>query len=508
MSHFIQVRDMCCGDCNYALAFMELFVPNRNCLELIFLVLVAVNGLASALLVTSDDPDHLVCQEHAGITAGSYNGLKRSPLASDNLFKLADGGGDSGKNMAPTVAPPAPKQVPFHKYVNEARPPNIIPRNSNRSRSMYMYRKKLRPIREVGDMEKRLRSLNPRSIAIFQKSDLKSIKNGFIGSGGTGSLHLKYLVPLSTIVVAKVIHKNVIRKTIAEFGATRKNPYVLQTRDPFIEVKILSGLPPHPNIIKLIGIGIPASKSKSSADSSTDSDGISLDKVSHALKLADMLILYERLFMDLDTILSIYGKLYSNIKDRAHLSLFSPKIVREIMRQLLSALEHLEANHIVHRDISPSNLMIDKRGGNIKVIDFGFAIDLSKPGTECCNAIRGPFNGIYDAPEVLLHGPATAKSDMWSAGLVFLKLSMTENLLPWEETNMVPVMELLTHSMKHHYSLTKSIGPLTQYLDHIKMRMKKTSLPGAFDLFLFMTSWIPHERCTPKQALQHPYFNE
>ena len=43
----------------------------------------------------------------------------------------------------------------------------------------------------------------------------------------------------------------------------------------------------------------------------------------------------------------------------------------EIFTETISAFEYLESNNILHRDIRPANIMIDKQE-NVKVIDFGF----------------------------------------------------------------------------------------------------------------------------------------
>ena len=55
----------------------------------------------------------------------------------------------------------------------------------------------------------------------------------------------------------------------------------------------------------------------------------------------------------------------------------SEKQAKFITHQLFSALEYLNSNRIVHRDIKPDNIMIDEIDDNnnvfIKLIDFGFA---------------------------------------------------------------------------------------------------------------------------------------
>jgi serine/threonine-protein kinase len=51
----------------------------------------------------------------------------------------------------------------------------------------------------------------------------------------------------------------------------------------------------------------------------------------------------------------------------------------DIFSEVISAFKYLEQNHILHRDIRPANILIDK-DQNVKVIDFGFGkqVDITK----------------------------------------------------------------------------------------------------------------------------------
>lgn len=64
----------------------------------------------------------------------------------------------------------------------------------------------------------------------------------------------------------------------------------------------------------------------------------------------------------------------------------------DVFTDVIGAFEYLEKNHILHRDIRPANILIDK-DGNVKIIDFGFGKQL--------NNIRNDDNSI------LLNWPAT-----------------------------------------------------------------------------------------------------
>jgi cyclin-dependent kinase 2 len=47
---------------------------------------------------------------------------------------------------------------------------------------------------------------------------------------------------------------------------------------------------------------------------------------------------------------------------------------KEIIYQLLLALEYCHANRVIHRDLKPQNILIDSRETlNIKLADFGLA---------------------------------------------------------------------------------------------------------------------------------------
>ncbi|MBB4826403.1 serine/threonine-protein kinase [Sporosarcina luteola] len=59
----------------------------------------------------------------------------------------------------------------------------------------------------------------------------------------------------------------------------------------------------------------------------------------------------------------------------------SIKSWEKIFADTVSAFEYLEANKILHRDIRPANIMIDK-DGNVKIIDFGFGKKLTEQDQE------------------------------------------------------------------------------------------------------------------------------
>jgi serine/threonine-protein kinase len=75
--------------------------------------------------------------------------------------------------------------------------------------------------------------------------------------------------------------------------------------------------------------------------------------------------------------------------------------------------------HIVHRDISPPNILISKRG-EVKVTDFGLAkattqLEMTDPGV-----VKGKFS--YLSPEAALGQPVDMRTDVYALGIVLWEM--------------------------------------------------------------------------------------
>ncbi|MDR1263071.1 MAG: protein kinase [Oscillospiraceae bacterium] len=126
----------------------------------------------------------------------------------------------------------------------------------------------------------------------------------------------------------------------------------------------------------------------------------------------------------------------------------------QIAIRILSALQHAHQNGIIHRDVKPQNIMIDKQGV-VKVLDFGIARlvdpagkpqpggskDTTKPpdsksGKDQLEEI--PLGSVhYFSPEQARGKAADHKSDIYSVGVVLYE--MLTGALPFQGQSQVEV---------------------------------------------------------------------
>ena len=109
----------------------------------------------------------------------------------------------------------------------------------------------------------------------------------------------------------------------------------------------------------------------------------------------------------------------------------------KIVKEVLSGLHYAHLKGIIHRDIKPGNIMIDKKG-QVKLMDFGIAINKDTKRHTKVGNIVGSIS--YIAPELIKGGVPSPKTDIYSLGIVLYE--MLEGKLPFSSTNDYELMDM------------------------------------------------------------------
>ncbi|OII72341.1 cyclin-dependent kinase A-1 [Cryptosporidium andersoni] len=187
----------------------------------------------------------------------------------------------------------------------------------------------------------------------------------------------------------------------------------------------------------------------------------------------------------------------------------------KIIYQILKGVEYLHNKDIVHCDLKPMNILIDKYN-NIKICDFGMARKLDL--LDSCGDFRATTLW-YRSPEILLGDfNYTKSSDIWSIGCIFGELLLgkplfqgnseidqllkifqvtgTPNNSLFENFNSLPCIR--TGVIFPQYKMNWNL----EFQDKLPSGLKNKVL----DLLIKLLNPCPNRRTNTKQALRHNLF--
>ncbi len=132
----------------------------------------------------------------------------------------------------------------------------------------------------------------------------------------------------------------------------------------------------------------------------------------------------------------------------------------QIMKQLVSAVQHAHENNIIHRDIKPQNVLV-KDDGTVKITDFGIALAHDAVQLTQSDAVLGSAH--YLAPETTRGEPATVQIDIYALGIVFYELLCGD--VPYHGDN--PVQIAMKHLREEIPSIRDFNPTLPQSIENI-----------------------------------------
>jgi len=138
----------------------------------------------------------------------------------------------------------------------------------------------------------------------------------------------------------------------------------------------------------------------------------------HIIKLYEVYETEKSIYLVLEL---IQGRsLYEFLKKSNFKEEVSPTRIVNMVRSLLDALGYLASKGIMHRDLKPDNILLDK-GEKVKLVDFGLATFIDVPNY----IFKKCGTPGYIAPEVFRYDDKTPTSsyddrcDVFSVGCLF-----------------------------------------------------------------------------------------
>ncbi|XP_022642326.1 cell division control protein 2 homolog 1 isoform X2 [Vigna radiata var. radiata] len=105
-----------------------------------------------------------------------------------------------------------------------------------------------------------------------------------------------------------------------------------------------------------------------------------------------------------------------------------PRQVKMFLYQILCGIAYCHSHRVLHRDLKPQNLLIDRRTNSLKLADFGLARAFGIPVRTFTHEVVTLW---YRAPEILLGSRHySTPVDVWSVGCIFAEMVNRRPLFP------------------------------------------------------------------------------
>ncbi|HIE05297.1 MAG TPA: PEGA domain-containing protein [bacterium (Candidatus Stahlbacteria)] len=134
------------------------------------------------------------------------------------------------------------------------------------------------------------------------------------------------------------------------------------------------------------------------------------------------------------------------------------EIALYIMTEILQGVSYAHENGVIHRDLKPGNILIDRRG-SVKIGDFGLAKARDTATVTVTGAIVG--TPAYMSPEQASGATLDTRSDLFSIGVIAYEMITGSKPFPGE-----------TYSMVINSLLSKEPKPISSYLKHMPKRLE------------------------------------
>jgi len=185
-------------------------------------------------------------------------------------------------------------------------------------------------------------------------------------------------------------------------------------------------------------------------------------------------------------------------------------ILKSFLYQLLTGIAYCHHHRVLHRDLKPPNLLIN-REGQLKLADFGLARAFGIPVRSYTHEVVTLW---YRAPDILMASRRySTPVDIWSVGCIFAEMCNGRPLFSGtSEADQLDKIFRLLGTVTEYPGIEDlpeySPDVLPQYpppRNGIGSLVPSLDVSGV-DLLSKMLQYDPAQRITAQNALEHPFF--
>lgn len=229
-------------------------------------------------------------------------------------------------------------------------------------------------------------------------------------------------------------------------------------------------------------------------------------KQSNIVRLLDVIHSTNKLYLVFEYLDQDLKRYMDSIRDSMSLPL-----VKSYLYQLLRGVAYCHARRVLHRDLKPQNLLIDKHGA-LKLADFGLARAFGIPLRPYTHEVVTLW---YRAPEILLGSKNySTPVDIWAIGCIFVEMLTKRPLFPGD-SEIDELFRIFRTLGTPDETLWPGVSKLPDYkptnFPHWVAQPLSSIVnldPLGLDLLGKMLTYEPSKRVSAKEALAHPYFDD